>query len=255
MEEARGSVAVSSISTPAQSAASPPATTEARAVAVYGGSEASTATRGPIPEDMLSRLREKAEILREKMRMDSPPDPRGRPMTTDLALQMEAAPLNPAPSLGSSLGIGTVYGVLDGLTAQEVAIRVIGRAKCFCLVMAFTFDRQDIVDALKQAKDRGVEVIMVIDRAYTLSCKTKECMPRLQELEAHGVVVRLASGHSAKQHYSAVGRTYNGRGIVHGKVVHTEMESIVGSCNWTTSSRTDEEVSLHVKLNWWSRRS
>ena len=115
--------------------------------------------------------------------------------------------------------------------------------------MAFTFDRQDIVDALKQAKDRGVEVIMVIDRAYTLSCKTKECMPRLQELEAHGVVVRLASGHSAKQHYSAVGRTYNGRGIVHGKVVHTEMESIVGSCNWTTSSRANEEVSLHVRLN------
>ena len=171
-------------------------------------------------------------------------------MTTDLALQMEAAPIAPAPSsLASTLGIGTVYAVLDGVTAQEVAIKVIGRARSFCLVMAFTFDRQDIVDALKKAKERGVGVILVIDRAFTLSCKTKECMPRLQELEAHGIIVRLASGHSAKQEYRAVGRSYGGRGIVHGKVVHTESESVIGSCNWTTSSRTNEEVSLHVKLS------
>ena len=73
--------------------------------------------------------------------------------------------------------------------------------------MAFTFDRQDLVDALKRAKERGVEVILVIDRAFTLSCKTKECMPRLQELEAHGIVVRLASGHSAMKEYRAVGRS------------------------------------------------
>ena len=115
--------------------------------------------------------------------------------------------------------------------------------------MAFTFDRQDIVDALKKAKLKGVDVILVIDRAFTLSCKTKECMPRLQELEAHGIKVRLASGHSAKQEYAAVGRSYTGRGIVHGKVVHTETESVIGSCNWTTSSSTNEEVGLHVKLS------
>ena len=252
MEEARGSVAVGSSSTPARSAAPARAgSSGSTAMVVYGGSTASTADRGPIPDDMLSKLRAKAELLRERMKQqDSPPDPAVKHLTTDLALQMEAAPLTPVQvDTGMPQNIGMVFGVLDGVTAQEVAKKVIDRAKDYCLVMACTFDRQDIVDALKRAKARHVDVIFVIDRGYTLSCKTKECMPRLQELEAHGIKVRLASGHSAKEEYRAVGRSFSGRGIVHGKVVHTENESVIGSCNWTTSSRTNEEVSLHVKLS------
>ena len=92
-------------------------------------------------------------------------------------------------------------------------------------------------------------MVVVADRNFTLSGKTRDQLQRLQQLESNGARVRLASGYSCKDEYTAVGRRYSGKGIVHGKVVHTEQESIIGSCNWTTSSRANVEVGLHVVLN------
>ena len=127
--------------------------------------EGSTSSTGPVADDLLSKLRAKAELHKEHMKnQQRPPDPAGRPLTIGLALQMEAAPLAPVRSDPDvPQGIGTDYGVLDGVTAQKVAKKVTNRAREYCLVMAFTYDRQDIVDSLKRAKERNVDVVFVID--------------------------------------------------------------------------------------------
>ena len=39
-----------------------------------------------------------------------------------------------------------------------------------------------------------------------------------------------------------------GRGIQHSKVVHTDVGSMIGSCNFTTSSRGNVETGLLVQL-------
>ena len=139
--------------------------------------------------------------------------------------------------------------MLNAVESQETAKKAIGRAKEFVLVLAFTFDRQDMVDALKEAVTRRCEVIVVADRNYTLTGKTRDQLQRLQELESNGAVVRLAQGGKAKEEYAAVGRSWSGTGILHAKFLHTERETIIGSCNWTTSSRANVEMGLHVMLN------
>ena len=39
-----------------------------------------------------------------------------------------------------------------------------------------------------------------------------------------------------------------GLGLLHAKVVHTDGGSVIGSCNWTTSSRANIEVGVHVQF-------
>eukprot|EP00969_Alexandrium_andersonii_P021875 957608-Alexandrium_andersonii.AAC.1 len=60
--------------------------------------------------------------------------------------------------------------------------------------MAFTWDRQDITEALARARTRNVPIRMGVDKKQTLEGKTRDQTSRLLELAAVGVEVYLLTG-------------------------------------------------------------
>eukprot|EP00969_Alexandrium_andersonii_P362553 15459975-Alexandrium_andersonii.AAC.1 len=60
--------------------------------------------------------------------------------------------------------------------------------------MAFTWDRQDVTEALTRARARNVPIRMGVDRRQTLDGKTRDQTARLLELAAVGVEVYLLTG-------------------------------------------------------------
>ena len=80
----------------------------------------------------------------------------------------------------------------------------------------------------------------------------------LRQLVSGGVEVRVLSGRSYSGEYKAAGRRVTGGiGMSHAKVIYADgglsPESgacaVVGSCNWTTSSRANNECGLLVRLD------
>ena len=181
----------------------------------------------------------------------------GREQGTGVTRGLAAASALGPPALGAGAlplapltkGVGTVVEVLDSYGSQETAIRLVNQAEEFVLLLSFTFDREDLVEALVLARRRGVRVTVGSDKRWTLSGKTKNQLQMLLKLQAEGCEVRCLVGVSCGPEYRAVGRNpYNGLGLLHAKVVHTDVGSVIGSCNWTTSSRANIEVGVHVKL-------
>ena len=147
-------------------------------------------------------------------------------------------------------GLGTVLAVLDGRGSQDTACKMIADASAYVVLSAFTFDRAEVVTALVGARQRGVEVSVLVDRKMTLTGTTRDQLKSLQELAANGVRVQVCSGQSYADEYRAVGRTpTGGLGIQHSKVVLTEEAALIGSTNWTTASRANVEVGLKVVLD------
>ena len=165
------------------------------------------------------------------------------------ALEPPAPGAGAVPLAPSTMGVGTVVEVLDSYGSQETAIRLVDQAEEYVLMLSFTFDREDLVDALVAARRRGVQVTIGSDKKWTLSGKTKDQLKMLLRLQAEGCEVRCLVGVSCGPEYRALGRApYNGLGLLHAKVVHTDGGSVIGSCNWTTSSRANIEVGVHVKF-------
>ena len=103
-------------------------------------------------------------------------------------------------------GLGKVVELLDGVSSQERAIEVIGRAKEFVMLFAFTFDRADVTKALLDAHARGCKVSAGVDKRWTLNGKTRDQLSRLQELAAQGIDVRVLVGTAYDVEYRAVQR-------------------------------------------------
>ena len=145
--------------------------------------------------------------------------------------------------------MGSVYAVLDAVKSQEEAIDMILHARSYVLLLAFTYDRPDVTEALVGARRRGVEVKIGVDRKSTLQGSTRDQLQRLKEMAAYGAEVRVCSGRGYGEEYRAVGRNpVGGLALQHGKVVLTESGALVGSCNWTTASRANHEVGVRMEL-------
>ena len=116
---------------------------------------------------------------------------------------------------------------------------------------AFSFDQPALVEELQKYEGR---VKILADFSQT-SGRTKLQFQSLKRLERAGVGVRLGKGSSVRDAYVNDGRGAVGgglRGIQHGKVfvlVTKEGEAfgLVGSCNWSTSSRANREFGLEVQ--------
>ena len=116
-------------------------------------------------------------------------------------------------------------------------------------MLGYTFDRQDLADALVNCRRAGREVLVVLDSEMSLNGRTQEAFAVIAGMHASGVKVILASGGSPKDHYAAVGRNVGGfQGSVHAKALLVGRQAIVGSTNWTTASRANHEVSVHMVL-------
>ena len=147
-------------------------------------------------------------------------------------------------------GLGSVLSLPGGQESQDIGIRLIDSAEQYVRLLGFTFDRADVTEALKRAKSRNVDVAVGVDKKWTLNGRTREQLVRLKELEAHGVVTRVVSGRVISEEYRAVGRgAYEGIGILHAKAVHTDAGSLIGSANWTTSSRSNVELGVEMLLH------
>ena len=119
-----------------------------------------------------------------------------------------------------------------------------------CVVsLCYSVDLAVLCDALIAAHGRRAFVTVVIDKQMTLRGKTKEQLSRCHLLNTAGIVVRLMEGSCSRADYAAVGRTGGWRGIQHAKGVMVDDRAIVGSTNWTTSSRSNSEVSLLLQAS------
>ena len=110
-------------------------------------------------------------------------------------------------------------------------------ALCRVIMTVYTFDLLVICDALKDATRRGVEVELIADHGHTLTGATMAMVERLEGLRAAGIQVSLTEGVTGNS------------GIQHSKTLLCDEHVIVGSCNWTTSSRSNQEMSVLISLN------
>ena len=79
--------------------------------------------------------------------------------------------------------------------------------------------------------------MIVLDYSHTLTGSTMWMVDRLSQMKAGGVKVLLSAGVSGDS------------GIQHSKTVLCDEYVIIGSCNWTTASRANQEIDVLVALN------
>ena len=119
---------------------------------------------------------------------------------------------------------------------------------------AYSFDAPPVLEALEAACARGAACSLVADASQC--AKTKLQWQSLKRAAAAGVNVRLAAGHSVRDAYVADGRgaTVGAglKGLHHSKallvVSETAADLIVGSLNWSTSSKANAEIGLHLTV-------
>jgi phosphatidylserine/phosphatidylglycerophosphate/cardiolipin synthase-like enzyme len=134
-------------------------------------------------------------------------------------------------------GGGTLLSVMSGKQTQKMGVYLINKATFRIMLTAFTFDLLMITEPLKEAAARGVDVTVIGDWNHTLTGSTAAMVSRFAALRDAGVCVLLTRGVS--------GTT----GIQHSKTLLCDEHIIVGSCNWTNSSRLNQEMSVLLSLN------
>ena len=103
--------------------------------------------------------------------------------------------------------------------------------------------------ALLDAFSRRIAVQIGLDRRTTMSNRPRDQQQFAQQLEAQRIPVRLLKGGPLGPEYAKVGRQVTGTGIQHAKTVLVDDKLIVGSCNWTVSSKANSEFGVLVRLH------
>ena len=126
--------------------------------------------------------------------------------------------------------------------------------KCDITLVAYSFDQPQVVEALESHQGR---TRLLADLSQT-NGKTKQQYQVLLRLQRAGCSVRVGSGTSVRNAYLADRREISAmggsiRGIIHGKscllVEGRRALSLVGSCNWTTSSKSNLEFGVQVEVD------
>ena len=201
-----------------------------------------------------SDMRRRAQSARAAGRRRRGVEPVGedepRPQLPSSAFELPTEAADVAAEETARAGVGEVLAVLDARASQETAIRLVGAASVFIRMLVFTYDREDITEALLHAKRRGVDVRVGADKRWTLNGRTRDQLQRLQLMAAEGIEVRVIQGDSYAAAYHEVGRAaVGGRGLQHAKVVHTDQGTLIGSCNFTTASRANNEMGVEIKFS------
>ena len=126
-----------------------------------------------------------------------------------------------AEAATACLGKAAVDFLSAAETIQEWG-RACSAAESYVYVACFTFDHPQVVGYLEQARARGLTVkLMFSGRDKGL---TNNQGPRLQRLRSCGCEVRAHKGSR-----------------LHAKVLLTEKEIVIGSCNFTSASLANAE--------------
>ena len=161
--------------------------------------------------------------------------------------KVEVRPVEPeAPP--AKEGIGEVLELLDAIGSQEAVVRLVNKAERIVLLLGYTYDLPEIHEALLHAVSRRVDVKVGLDRRTTLSGKPRDQQQMAQQLQANRVALVLQKGTSLGPEYARVNRAVSGTGILHAKCLLADGMLVVGSANWTTSSRGNKEVGVLIRL-------
>ena len=118
------------------------------------------------------------------------------------------------------------------------------------IAAAYTLDQPDLVEGLLVL---GGSARLVVDKGQSHGTRTKLQFQSLQQLVRGGVRVRVVSGSHLAAVYSADNRDTSRigkgqRGIQHSKTFAIskdgQFQLIIGSCNWTTASRSNAEAGV-----------
>jgi len=131
---------------------------------------------------------------------------------------------------------GRIHSILSSKQAQKMGIFLLGKAKVRAILTAFTFDLLTVSIALKEAAHRDVQVQLYVDKGHSLKGTTAAQMDRLEDLRKNGVEVYLVQGIAAG-------------GIQHSKSLFVDGFYMCGSTNWTSSSRSNHEISVLMELS------
>ena len=130
---------------------------------------------------------------------------------------------------------GKLVSLVGAKESHKMANYMIGRAKDYVTLTGFSYDLVSITESLKAASHRFLMVKVYVDRSHALRGTTLKMLERLEELRQHGVYVFLVRG------------TGSG-GIQHSKTVSSDGLLLLGSANWTESSRTNHELGVVLEL-------
>ena len=124
------------------------------------------------------------------------------------------------------------------------------------MLRAYSFDAPSVLEALEAAVARGASCSLVADASQC--SKTKLQWQSLKRVATAGVSVRLASGRSVRDAYvsdgrdAAVGAGLMCKGLHHAKALlvvgDKTAELVVGSLNWSTSSKANSECGLRLAV-------
>ena len=118
-----------------------------------------------------------------------------------------------------------------------MAVYLLARAKNRVHLTGFTFDYLPLSTALIEAAARGVSVTCYLDYQHALTGTTQAMPDRLNDMREKGVQVWMCRGVGVSM------------GIQHSKTLLVDDYLIVGSTNWTNSSRNNQEMGVLIRLS------
>ena len=122
------------------------------------------------------------------------------------------------------------------------------------MLRAYSFDAPSVLEALEAAVARGASCSLIADASQC--SKTKLQWQSLKRVATAGVSVRLATGRSVRDAYVSDGRGAavgaGLKGLHHAKALlvisDKTAELVVGSLNWSTSSKANSECGLRLAV-------
>ena len=158
---------------------------------------------------------------------------------------------------GQITNLGACMSLLTGAAAQSRLIDLLASCCPGAAVdlTVYTIDRDDLRDAMISARrHRQARIRVLSDCRQSLTSGASVAGQRsyLLSLEREGVEVRVGCGRALAPVYAQVNRFPafgSMSGALHAKAAHVEGVLIVGSTNWTTSSRANFEIAAEVLLS------
>ena len=160
----------------------------------------------------------------------------------------EVQPVEPAAPAVEE-GLGTMVQLMDAKGTQEEVVRLVRSAEQNVRLLRYSYDLPELQEALVYAASRKVPVKVGLDQRSTLSGRPRDQQQLAQQLDAHRISVVLQKGGPLAPEYARVGRTLSGTGIPRAKTLLADHTLVVGSTNWTVSSRANSEVGVMVRLH------
>lgn len=130
--------------------------------------------------------------------------------------------------IGGSMPVIAAFSPSDGV--EKLLLAELAGAKKEVRVMAFSFTSQKIAEELVRLKEQGVSVRGLFDRGQAGGKFSRD-----EELQRHGISVRLAPNPSGKMHHKVI--------LIDGETV------ITGSYNFSKNAETSNDENILILKN------